>query len=61
MAPMRMEPKKELNEFGAIAHHHRDALARAHAKPREHARYRVHAVIELRVGGEPLAAAEASD
>ena len=57
--PHRAE--EELDELHAIADQHGDALARAYAQARQHARHAVHALVELPVGGCALAPAEQVD
>src|SRR4029078_5921224 len=53
--------EEELDELGAIPDQHGHALARAHTEPRQHARYLIHPLVELPVGGATLSAPEQVD
>ena len=53
--------EEEFDELGAVPDQHGDALARAYAEPRQHARHGIHPLIELPVGRAALLAAEQID
>jgi len=50
--------EEEFDELSAISDQHGDALAAPHPEPRQHARYAIHAPVELPVCGAALKTAE---
>ena len=59
--PGTHRPEEKFQEFGAVADQHGDALAWPHAEPCQHARHRIHPLIELTVSRAALVPAEQID